>query len=65
MTEPFNLRASYTNRGFSRRSFADELGVHEHSLRRLEKGLSVHPATAKKVADYFGMQATDLLPQAA
>lgn len=57
----FDLRSAYLNRGFSRRSFADEVGVPEPSIRRLERGLGVHPGRAKKVADYFGLRVTDLL----
>ncbi len=57
-----NLAAARLNRGHSIRSLADELGVHQHAIRRLEAGGSIHPATAKKIADYFGCQVTDLMP---
>ena len=56
------LRAAYLNRGLSRRQFADELGVPEQSIRRLEAGKGIHPSNAKKVADFLGLQVTDLLP---
>jgi DNA-binding XRE family transcriptional regulator len=56
------LRAAYINRGFSRRGFAEHVDVPEQSLRRLEVGERVHPATAKKVADELGVRVTDLMP---
>lgn len=55
------IRKHYLNLGHSRRSYAEFLGIHENALRRLEKGLNVHPATAKKVADDMGVLVTDLL----
>ncbi len=58
------LRGAYINRGFSRRGFAKHVGVPEQSLRRLERGERVHPASAKKVADELGVQVTDLMPLA-
>lgn len=57
-----NLTAERLNRGHSIRSLAHELGIHQHALRRLEAGEGVHPATAKKVADYFDCKVTDLMP---
>lgn len=58
----FNLAEEYRNAGFSRRGFAREVGITEPTLRRLEIGAGVHPANAKKVADYFGIKVTDLMP---
>lgn len=55
-----DLTAARLNKGHSIRSLAEELDVHQHAIRRLEAGGSVHPATAKKVADYFGVKVTDL-----
>lgn len=62
MTETFNLTAARLNAGYSIKGLAEELDIHEHAIRRLEEGKGVHPATAKKVADRFGIQVTDLLP---
>lgn len=63
MTAPmFDLRSARLNRGLSVRRAADEIGVARATLRRLEDGRSVHPATAKQIADYFGVQVTDLMP---
>ena len=58
----FDLKTARVNRGFSIRGLAREIGIAEQSLRRLEEGEGVHPATAKKVADFFGVNAVDLLP---
>jgi DNA-binding XRE family transcriptional regulator len=44
------------------RGLADAVGVAEQTIRRLEDGEGVHPANSKKVADYFGVKVTDLLP---
>ena len=55
-----DLAAARLNKGHSIRSLAEELNVHQHAIRRLEAGGSVHPATAKKVADYFEVKVTDL-----
>lgn len=60
---PFDLRTAYTNAGFSRRGFARKVGVSEQSVRRLELGERIRPANAKKVADYFGLRVTDLMPE--
>jgi DNA-binding XRE family transcriptional regulator len=57
-----NLAAARINAGYSIRSLARELDVNEHSIRRLEAGEAVHPATAKKVADFFGVTVVDLMP---
>lgn len=64
MTERFVLSTARLNDGHSIRSLAAELGISEQSIRRLESGEGVHPASAKKVADHFKVQVTDLLPPA-
>lgn len=61
-TPAFDLVAARLNSGHSAKSLARELGVHEHAIRRLERGEGVHPATAKKIADFFEVQVTDLMP---
>jgi ribosome-binding protein aMBF1 (putative translation factor) len=59
----FDLTTARMNAGYSIKSLARELDVHEHAIRRLERGEGgVHPANAKKVADRFGVQVTDLMP---
>jgi transcriptional regulator with XRE-family HTH domain len=62
MLATFNLREARVNRGLSRRELAQAAGVGRETIRRLELGHRVHPASAKKVADLFNVQATDLLP---
>lgn len=56
------VRAHYLNLGLSRRGYARKLGVPEQSIRRLEAGLGIHPASAKVVADDLGVKVTDLMP---
>jgi DNA-binding XRE family transcriptional regulator len=58
---PEQLRRERINRGYSRRALAREIDVPEQTLRRLEKGLGVTPLYAKRVADFFEVQVTDLL----
>lgn len=58
----FDLTAARVNRGLSRRVLASKVGVGRETIRRLEHGERVHPATAKKVADFFNVQVTDLMP---
>lgn len=56
----FDLTSARLNAGKSIRGLAREIDVPEPSIRRLENGEGVYPATAKKVADYFGVKVTDL-----
>lgn len=60
MSVDVNLAVLRLNEGKSIRGLARELGINEHTLRRLETGEAVHPSTAKKVADHFGVKVTDL-----
>lgn len=63
MSEVFDLRSARLNRGLSVKVAAAEIGVHAATLRRLEDGVGIpHPANAKKIADFFGIQVTDLIP---
>lgn len=59
---PPNLTEIRLNRGFSIRALADKLDVPEQSIRRLESGAGVHPANAKKIADWAGCTVVDLMP---
>ena len=61
MIDPRELRAHYTNQGLSRRGYANKLGIREQSIRRLEAGMGVHPATAKVIADDMKLQVTDFI----
>lgn len=59
--QKFSLAAARVNRGHSVRSLAAELEIDWRTLTRLEGGFPIHPAKAKLVADYFGVQVTDLM----
>lgn len=58
----FNFLAARMNEGLSQRDLAAACGVSLTSIQRLEAGGSVSPRNAKKVADYFGVRVTDLMP---
>lgn len=62
MSVEFDLERARINKGHSIRGLARELGVSEPTIRRIEKGEPVRPESAKPVADYFGVQVTDLMP---
>lgn len=51
------------NLGLSIKELARRCEVHEHSIRALEGRLSrpVTPATAKRVADYFGIRVSQMI----
>lgn len=55
-----DLADARVNRGHTIRSLAAELGIDWRTLARIEEAKPVHPAKAKKVADYFGVRVTDL-----
>jgi predicted transcriptional regulator len=58
----FNLTIERLNAGLSIPDFATAVGVSDRTIRRLESGAAVHPSNAKKVADFFGVKVTDLMP---
>jgi transcriptional regulator with XRE-family HTH domain len=58
----FSLSSARVNRGHTIRSLAVEVGIDARTLGRLEEGKPVHPAKALKVAKYFEVQVTDLMP---
>lgn len=58
----FDLRSERLNRGLTQRDLAAECGVSLPTVQRLEIGLGATPSNAKKVADYFGIKVTDLMP---
>jgi len=60
--QQFSLSSARVNRGHTIRSLAAELEIDWRTLARLEEGQPIHPAKALKVADYFGVQVTDLMP---
>lgn len=62
MSPRFDLVAARLDKGLTQRALAEELGIGRETIRRLERGLGAHPSTAKKVADYFGVRVTDIMP---
>lgn len=59
--QDFSLPAARLNAGHTVRTLALELDMDYRTVARLEEGKPVHPAKAKKVADYFGIRVTDLM----
>lgn len=64
-TEPspaFDLRAARLNAGLTMKKLSEITGLHRETIRHLEEsgGSASNPASAKKVADYFGVAVTDL-----
>jgi transcriptional regulator with XRE-family HTH domain len=57
-----NLRAERLNRGLTIRALAERLDVSAGTIRAAERGESVHPANAKRIADYYGVKVTDIWP---
>jgi transcriptional regulator with XRE-family HTH domain len=49
-------------RGWSRAEASRQLGVHSDTLMRLEAGHPVHPGNAKKVAEGYGLDVFELVP---
>jgi transcriptional regulator with XRE-family HTH domain len=62
MTDRFDIYAARMNAGLSQRALAEECGVSLTVIQRLENGATATPSNAKKVADYFDVQVTDLMP---
>jgi ribosome-binding protein aMBF1 (putative translation factor) len=62
MSEAFDLTRARINRGLSQRELASELDLHPEVIRRLENGHGVRVSSAKKVADFFDVLVTDIMP---
>lgn len=58
----FDLVLARVNAGLSQRDLAEAVDVSRGTIKALEDGGTAHPANAKKVADFFGVQVTDLMP---
>lgn len=58
----FDLRTARINAGLSQRDLATKADVSRVTIQRLERGEGALPANAKRVADIFGVTASDLLP---
>lgn len=58
----FDLQAERLNKGLSIRQLAAEIKVSAASVARAEAGESIHPANAKRIADFYGKSVTDIWP---
>lgn len=59
MTRLIELRL---NRGLSVRQAAESIGISRATLERAERGESIHPGSAKLIADFYELRVTDLWP---
>lgn len=57
-----NFKSERLNRGLSQRAMAAAVGVPLGVWKRVEAGSTPHPANARKIADYFELEVTDLWP---
>lgn len=62
MTERFDLCSARLNKGLTQRELSDRTHVPLQTIQRLEAGLGAHPSNAKRVADFFRVKVTDLMP---
>lgn len=60
MTDVFDPVAARHNKGLTQRAAAKSADVSLQTIQRIEAGQGAHPANAKKVADFYGVQVTDL-----
>lgn len=60
----FDLRTARLNAGLSQRALAQLVDVSKNTIVAMEKDPAYrpHPANAKRIADYFDIQVTDLIP---
>ena len=58
----FDLRAARQNQGLTLREAAARIGVDFTAIQRAELGARPFPANAKKIADFYGVQVTDIWP---
>ena len=58
----FDLRTARINAGLSQRELAEVVDVPYVTVQNLERGRGARPSNAKKIADYFEIKVTDLLP---
>jgi transcriptional regulator with XRE-family HTH domain len=57
-----SLTEARLNRGLSLRGAAQAIGIARATLERAERGGSVHPGSAKQIADFYDVQVTDIWP---
>lgn len=56
----YRLLSLRLNKGLSINNAAKEIGIHPQVLSGAEKRATPHPHHAKKIADYHGLQVTDI-----
>jgi transcriptional regulator with XRE-family HTH domain len=56
-----DLRAIRMSRGLTLRAAAIEAGVNMHALQRVEHGSTPYPENAKKIAEFYEVEMTELL----
>jgi lambda repressor-like predicted transcriptional regulator len=57
-----NLEAELRNRGLSIRKAAIQIGISRTTLEKALGGGSLHPETAKRIADFVEVKVTDIWP---
>lgn len=57
-----NLKAERLNRGLSRAELGARVGLSREGVRRIEQGNQPQAATAKRIADFYGVRVTDIWP---
>lgn len=55
------VKARY-DAGYSRRGLAKHLGLHPETIMRAETGEPISPASAKKIADFYGKTVSKIWP---
>lgn len=57
-----DFRAERLNRGLSQEAMAAHIGIPRRVWQRAEAGFGVRAQHALSIADYFGLQVTDIWP---
>lgn len=56
------LKQLRVDQGLSRDAAARAIGVAHHTLKDMENGERVRPASVKRAADYYGVPVSELAP---
>jgi len=57
-----DLEKERLNRGLSLSGMAAEIGIARNTLKSAAAGDPIHPASALKIAEFFGKKVTDIWP---
>lgn len=57
-----NLEATRLNMGLTAKAAAELIGIPDYTLRYAETTGQPRPETAKRIADFYGVQVTDIWP---